>query len=61
MKFEIDNLNTKGYFVSKFTNDLSNLENPNLSFDRNQWAYNLAYTQWTREEMEEGKAWSHLL
>tara|TARA_Y100001938_G_scaffold103724_1_gene141606 strand:- start:11795 stop:12706 length:912 start_codon:yes stop_codon:yes gene_type:complete len=41
--------------------DLSNLENPNLSFDRNQWAYNLAYTQWTREEMEEGKAWSHLL
>ena len=26
MKFEIDNLNTKGYFVSKFTNDLSNLE-----------------------------------
>lgn len=27
---------------------------------REQWAYNLAYTQWTREEMQEGKPWRHL-
>lgn len=29
--------------------------------DRNQWANNLAYTQWTREEMQEGKPWRHLM
>jgi hypothetical protein len=28
--------------------------------DREQWAANLAYTQWTQQEMAEGLAWSHL-
>ena len=28
--------------------------------DRTQWAYNLAYTQWSREEIKSGEAWAHL-
>lgn len=28
---------------------------------REQWARNLAYTQWTLEEMKEGKPWRHLM
>jgi hypothetical protein len=28
--------------------------------DRSQWAYNLAYTQWTLEELKDGTAWNHL-
>lgn len=29
--------------------------------DRTQWAHNLAYTQWTIEEMKEGQPWRHLI
>lgn len=28
--------------------------------DRTQWAYNLAYTQWSPQEIENGEAWNHL-
>ncbi|MFA5490733.1 MAG: hypothetical protein WC284_16255 [Candidimonas sp.] len=28
--------------------------------DRTQWAYNLAYTQWTTDEIRKGLAWKHL-
>lgn len=28
--------------------------------DRTQWAYNLAYCQWTEEEIRNGDAWEHL-
>jgi hypothetical protein len=28
---------------------------------RDQWAYNLAYCQWTPEEMRSGETWRHLL
>lgn len=28
--------------------------------DREQWAYDLAYTQWSRDEIESGEAWDHL-
>lgn len=28
--------------------------------NRSQWAYDLAYCQWTRKEIEEGSAWTHL-
>jgi hypothetical protein len=39
--------------------NLKNLENPEY-FDRNQWLYNLAYCQWTEEEIERGDPWFHL-
>jgi len=38
---------------------LSNLDNPVMP-DRTQWLRNLAYTQWTPQEMREGQAWKHL-
>lgn len=28
--------------------------------DREQWAYDLAYTQWSKKEIESGEAWDHL-
>lgn len=28
--------------------------------DRVQWAYNLAYTQWTADELSNGSAWRHI-
>lgn len=31
-----------------------------LKPDRQQWAHNLAYTQWNLDEMREGKPWRHL-
>lgn len=41
---------------------LSNIENLTLadSKDVQQWLYNLAYCQWTPEEMESGQCWLHL-
>lgn len=39
--------------------DLSFLERP-LTPDREQWAANLAYTQWTPAEMRRGETWQHL-
>jgi hypothetical protein len=39
--------------------DLSRIEFP-IKPDRDQWAANLAYTQWTMDEMARGWAWAHL-
>lgn len=39
--------------------DLKKIEAPVL-LDRTQWAYNLAYTQWSLSEMKAGLAWDHL-
>jgi len=41
---------------------LSNIENLNLAEDAqvHQWLRNLAYCQWTPEEMESGQCWDHL-
>jgi len=43
-------------------NDLNNVETPRkISKElRNQWCYNLGYTQWTLEEFGNGVAWEHL-
>ena len=36
------------------------LENPDRK-DREQWAYDLAYAQWTAEEMETGQPWRQIV
>lgn len=38
---------------------ISQIENPPI-FSREQFLYNLAYTQWHPNEIAEGKAWGHL-
>jgi hypothetical protein len=38
---------------------LDQIESPQMP-DRHQWLADLAYAQWTLEEMKEGKAWAHL-
>lgn len=38
---------------------LSTIESPIL-LDRMQWLYNLAYCQWTNEEVQKGLPWFHL-
>tara|TARA_Y100000310_G_scaffold160700_1_gene160539 strand:- start:4239 stop:5084 length:846 start_codon:yes stop_codon:yes gene_type:complete len=35
------------------------IEDP-VQYDRKQWAYDLAYAQWTAEEFETGQAWRQL-
>jgi len=42
---------------------LKNIENLNLANNEEvlQWLHNLAYCQWTPEEMENGVCWRHLL
>ena len=39
--------------------NIADIENP-LRPDRTAWAYNLAYCQWTAEEMNQGLTWEHL-
>jgi len=39
---------------------LEDVENPKLG-DREQLLYDLAYTQWTVEEIKNGKPWEHLI
>jgi hypothetical protein len=38
---------------------LAELESPKME-DREQWAADLAYSQWTLDEFRSGEAWSHL-
>ena len=40
------------------SHELSEIENPKLA-DRQQWAYNLAYAQWSFPEMSSGECWRH--
>jgi hypothetical protein len=39
--------------------DLERIEHPTL-FEREQWLYDLAYAQWSPEEMQAGIVWRHL-
>ena len=39
--------------------DLRDIDEPKCH-PRNQWLYELAYSQWTLPEMAEGKTWAHL-
>jgi len=50
----------KGSMVYEIANnDIERVDNP-LTPARRAWAYNLAYTQWTRDEMKKGLPWGHL-
>lgn len=50
-------IGSMAYAVTK--HDFSDIENQYMP-DRIQWAYDLAYTQWSPEEIENGDAWEHL-
>lgn len=39
---------------------LSKIENINYDVDITQWCNDIAYTQWTPAEMQDGTAWQHL-
>ena len=39
---------------------LKNLESLNYQINRTQWLYDMAYTQWTLDEIANGTAWEHL-
>lgn len=41
------------------SHDISDLRDPYMP-DRTQWANNLAYAQWTPDEMRKGETWRHL-
>lgn len=41
--------------------DLRELESPRLDIDRDQWLYDLGYTQWRYDEVIEGLPWQHLM
>lgn len=41
-------------------NKLSQIENLVRSNDRQQWLNNLAYAQWSRQEIKNGEAWAHI-
>lgn len=50
----------KGSMVYDITShDLKDVVNPPMK-TRTQWANDIAYTQWTIEEMEQGLPWQHL-
>lgn len=41
--------------------DIIDIERPNLNIPRDQWLWNLAYSQWRRDEIEAGRPWEHLM
>ncbi len=53
----VDDIGSMALSVSN--RSLSDIEKPWMP-DRTQWANDLAYCQWTPQEMREGKAWNHL-
>lgn len=50
----------EGVAVPLSLQDLSKIETPIYPDGRDQWAANVAYTQWRPEEMQIGSAWRHL-
>lgn len=50
----------KGVAMPMCAPDLSMIEHPAMPDGREQWAADLAYTQWSVEEMKLGRAWSYL-
>ena len=48
-----------GSMALEISEDFVDLDNPKL-YNREQWAYNIAYSQWTLDEMRSGRTWKHL-
>jgi hypothetical protein len=48
-----------GSMALEISEDFVDLDNPKL-YNREQWAYNIAYSQWTLDEMRSGRTWEHL-
>lgn len=44
----------------KACSDLSRIENPPMAVAREQWAFDIAWTQWNIAEMTSGAAWQYL-
>ena len=42
------------------SNRLEDIESLNYDINRTQWLYDMAYTQWTLEEIANGTVWEHL-
>lgn len=53
-------INSGSFAYSLGNNNLSQIENLNRSEDREQWLYNLSYAQWSRKEIRDGRAWTHI-
>ena len=48
-----------GSMVWEISEDFTDLNNPRL-YNREEWAHNIAYSQWTMDEMARGLTWNHL-
>lgn len=46
---------------AKASSDLSKIEDPPEAIDREQWAADIAWTQWKISEMKSGAAWAYLV
>ena len=47
-------------FLSRVVYEIEQIENPKCGY-REQLLYDLAYTQWSVEEIRQGKPWQHLI
>lgn len=56
----IPSFTVEGIAVGMSKTDLSQIEDPYLPEGREQWLHDLAYTQWSVQEMQDGIAWRYL-
>ena len=49
----------EGSMVKSITTNIASIENPKMP-SRTNWLSDIAYAQWTPQEMREGLAWKHL-
>ena len=51
--------NSASFVYDLCSNDLAEIESPKTP-GRDQWIYNLCYSQWNSQEIKEGTLWQHL-
>lgn len=56
----VPSFTTAGVALPLSSDDLRQIEAPRLDGDRRQWVNDIAWTQWSVAEMEEGLPWRHL-